>query len=165
MEMMILPIVDLKQIDCQIFLQPRWICSDHQRIVVWGLQPWGATCKSPKKKEDHFYRGEGRKDTGRTTVNKEFTAFHWLSPCQERRKVFPHPAGFCYCQRAGERPPDGLPTLFHWGFSLLIFLYYFIELIRVLNHINYINHLAQCLAHHEFSETTNYCSLFPCGYS
>ena len=29
-----------------------------------------------------FYRGE--KEVGRGIVNKEFTAFHWLSPCQER---------------------------------------------------------------------------------
>lgn len=70
MEMMILPIVDLKQIDCQIFLQPRRICSDHQRIVVWGLQPWGATCKSLKGKEEHFYRGEGGTEIGRTEVNR-----------------------------------------------------------------------------------------------
>lgn len=73
--MMILPIVDLKKIDCQIFLQLRRICSDHQRIVVWGLQPWGATCQSLQGKEEHFYRGEGGKEIGRTKVNREFTAF------------------------------------------------------------------------------------------
>ena len=33
-----------------------------------------------------FYRGE--KEVGRAIVNKESMAFHWLSPCQERRGVF-----------------------------------------------------------------------------
>lgn len=88
MEMMIVPIVDLKHIDCQIFLQLRRICSDHQRIVVWGLQPWGATCKSLKGKEEHFYRWEGGKEIGRIKVNREFTAFQLAESLPGKKKVF-----------------------------------------------------------------------------
>ena len=35
---------------------------------------------------EHIYREE--KEAGRDAVNKEFMAFCWLSPCQERRGVF-----------------------------------------------------------------------------
>ena len=36
------------------------------------------------REEELFYREE--KEVGRATVNKESTAFHWQSCCQERRE-------------------------------------------------------------------------------
>ena len=41
---------------------------------------------------EHFYRGE--EEVGRAL--SESMAFHWLSPCQERRAVL-LPVGGCYC--------------------------------------------------------------------
>ena len=76
--------VDLKQIDCQLFFQQRWVYSESAE-----------NCKSEsaKNSKSHaslhmvregelFYRGE--EGYGRATVSKEPTAFHWLCPCQER---------------------------------------------------------------------------------
>ena len=36
------------------------------------------------------------KEVGRVAVSRESMAFHWLSPCQERRGVFLLPVGLCY---------------------------------------------------------------------
>jgi len=44
---------DLKQTDCQIFLQQRWVYADKKTTAVQGPQPWGATWKS--------LRGHGRR--------------------------------------------------------------------------------------------------------
>ena len=60
------------------------------------------------------------RNVGRTVV-KESMAFQWLCPCQERRGVFLLPVGLCYCYRVLGAPLSGLPTLFNWGFCLLIF--------------------------------------------
>ena len=38
----------------------------------------------PAQQVKSTFRGE--KEVGRAIVNKEFTAFHWLSPCEERRQ-------------------------------------------------------------------------------
>ena len=40
------------------------------------------------------------KEVGRVAVSRESMAFHWLSPCQERRGVFLLPVGLCYGSRA-----------------------------------------------------------------
>ena len=36
--------------DYQIFLQKDEFSWDQQRIAIWGLQPWQASCKSPQDK-------------------------------------------------------------------------------------------------------------------
>ena len=46
------------------------------------------------REEEHFSKKE--KKVGRTVVNKKSMAFHWLSPCWERRGDFRLPVGLCY---------------------------------------------------------------------
>ena len=55
-----------------------------------------AMCKSFKARDEDCFYGEG-KEGEKAGINKEFMAFHWLSPCQERRGVFLFPVGLCYC--------------------------------------------------------------------
>ena len=52
------------------------------------------------REEEHFSKKE--KKVGRTVVNKKSMAFHWLSPCWERRGDFRLPVGLCYQHRAQE---------------------------------------------------------------
>ena len=51
----------------------------------------------PAQQVKNTFRGE--KEVGRAIVNKEFMAFHWLSPCQERT-IFLFLVGFYFCHRA-----------------------------------------------------------------
>ena len=95
--------VDLKQRDCQIFLQQRWIycrsaenCNSGSATMVshmWGLAGQG--------KETAFIE---EKEVRRAIVNKQSVAFHWLSPCWERRGVFLLPVGLCCPHRVWELP-------------------------------------------------------------
>ena len=48
-------------------------------------------------KENAFTERE--KEAGWAKVNKEYMAFHSLSPCQERKGVFPLPIGLLYSRR------------------------------------------------------------------
>lgn len=112
--------IDLKQIDCQLFLQKRWVYMDQQRIAFHSLQPWRATGTSPCAKErvslrvtrkgECFYRGERK--LGGLTANKEPLAFDWLSPCQQRRGIF-FLLGSTVMSRGMSAPPSALLTLFH----------------------------------------------------
>ena len=94
--------VDMKQMDYQFSLQPKkkkkkkWgeFILDVQCFAIQDMQPWQATCMSHWTREGElFYREE--KEVGRTRVNTEFTAFHWLNRCQERKGVLPLPVGLC----------------------------------------------------------------------
>ena len=49
--------------DCQIFLQQRWVYSKQQRMAIRGLQPWNATCKSPRGNREE-------KEVGRAIANR-----------------------------------------------------------------------------------------------
>lgn len=65
--------VDLKQVNCQLFLQQRWI--------YWG---------SVNMSHMQLLQGRGRRMLERKRkmggiVNKESGTIHKLSPCQERR--------------------------------------------------------------------------------
>ena len=101
--MIILTVVDLKQIDCQIFLQPRWIYSGSPENCSLGSATVGSHMQVPEGEGRNTFI-EGEKEAGRATVNKEFKAFHWLSPCQERRGVILLPLGLRYYHRAQELP-------------------------------------------------------------
>lgn len=57
---------------------------------MWGVQPWEALHKSPRGK-----RAYRKKAVGKAAVNKDPTAFHCLSCCQETRGVFLL-AGLCH---------------------------------------------------------------------
>ena len=90
---------------------------NQQRTAIWGLQPW-QPCVGPliTREENSFPEGKGGWEG---LVNKEFSASHWQSPCQEKKR------GVCFfscalLQSEGVRaPPSGF--LFNWGFCLLIF--------------------------------------------
>ena len=81
----------------------------------------------PAQQVKNTFRGE--KEVGRAIVNKEFMAFHWLSPCQERRQ---DDESFCWdllSSQGMRAPPSGLLHLFNLGFCLLytnIYIYIYI---------------------------------------
>ena len=107
--------VDLQQTDCQIFLQQRWVYSglaesctlgsaatvSHMQVLAW------------QEKETTFIDGKRKFGGGRWSEQRESMAFHWLSPCWERRGNFVLPVGLCYCRQGMRSPPFGLPTLFN----------------------------------------------------
>ena len=53
--------IDLKQMDCQIFLNQWKFIWNQQKITIWGLQSWPATCKSQlgKGRKMLLLRGKG----------------------------------------------------------------------------------------------------------
>ena len=61
------------------------------------------------RKGESYYRGE--KEVGRAIVDKESVAFHWLSPCQERR--LSSSCSALLLLQGVRAPPAGLPTLFN----------------------------------------------------
>ena len=90
--------VDLKKIDGQTFLQQTWVYSalaEHGNLgsatIVSHVQ-----VLTQQGKETAFT--EGQRKLG-ARVNKESLAFHWLSPCQERRAVSLLPVGLYYHHR------------------------------------------------------------------
>ena len=87
--------VDLKQIDCQIFLQQRWVYSGSAENCSSSFATRVTPCASPQRARDveHFYKGK-RKLRG--LFIKESMAFHWLNPCQKRKGIF-LPVECCYC--------------------------------------------------------------------
>ena len=79
--------VDLKQIDCCVFLQQWQAYLGLAESCNSGYKPWRATCKSSYAKEGEIFCRE--KKTVFFLVSKESIAFHWLSHCTERRVFFP----------------------------------------------------------------------------
>lgn len=63
------------------------------RELQFGVYNHDKPCVSLSraKKIECFHKEE--KEIGRTIVNKESMDFHWLSPCQERSRVFCLPLG------------------------------------------------------------------------
>ena len=93
-------LTDLKQIDCQIFLQHIWVysgltenCNVESATMVSHVQ----IPLHSKRRDTLLQRGKG---SWEGLVNKEFLVFHCLAPSQEREvlKYF-FSAGFCYCHR------------------------------------------------------------------
>ena len=70
-----------------------WISRELQFGVCNHGEPSTSSCTA--REGEHFHRDE--KEVGRVLVNKEFMAFHWLSPCQERTLL---PVGLCYHHRS-----------------------------------------------------------------
>jgi len=81
--------VDLKQIDCHIFLQKRWVLSGVSRELQFRVcnhgEPWA---NLPTAREGmHFIIRSGEKEVERAIVIR----VHGSSlpgPCQDRRRVF-----------------------------------------------------------------------------
>ena len=114
--------LDLKQIDWQIFLRQMWVYSGSAENCNLGSATMGSHMQVPTQ---NMFIEQGRKLGEGAVVNKEFMAFHCLSSCQERRWIFfLLGSAMVLSVRA---PLSGLPTLFNWGFCLLIF-YNFIRL-------------------------------------
>ena len=55
--------------------------------------------------------------------SKQLVAFHWLSPCQERRADFLLPIGICYVTRP-ETSQFCHPILFHVRFLFIVFFFF-----------------------------------------
>ena len=75
--------VDLKQTTKYFSSKHRFIWNQ-QRTAIWGLQPWQPCVGSLITKEENSFTEE--KGGWEGLVNKEFSAFHWLSPCQEKKE-------------------------------------------------------------------------------
>ena len=90
------------------------------RELQFGLCNHGKPRASSRlsREGECFYRGE--KEVGRVIKNKESTAFHWLSPCQERGGAFLFLIVLSYHHRTRELPVP-VSQLFNWAFCLLIF--------------------------------------------
>ena len=84
---------DLKQIDCQVFLQQRWVYSGSAE------RRWATRKPCTGRERALSRRGRGRREG----CGRQSAAFRWLSPCLERRGVL-LPDGLCHCCRAGELP-------------------------------------------------------------
>ena len=89
-----------------------------RRELKFRVSNHGKAHASPhraREGERFYWGGEG---SWRAIVKKESKAFHWLSPCQERKRVF---LLISFAIASGlETSLSGLPTLFNWGFCLLI---------------------------------------------
>ena len=89
------------------------------------LQFWirknGKSCTSPlhSKRRNMLYRKE--KEVGRDIINKESMAFHWLSPCQERRCIFSLSIVLSYYGRTWD-----LPLLVSRFYLIEVCIYYFL---------------------------------------
>ena len=105
--MTVLPtIVDLKQIDCQIFLQQKWICSGSAENCNLGCATMMSHVQvSTWQGKETVFTGRKRKLEG---YSKLSLAFHWLSPYQERSSCWA-----ALSLQGVRAPPSGLPTLFN----------------------------------------------------
>ena len=99
------------------------LIQDQQRIASQALHPWWVEvhpCTSPSRQEKKTFYGEG-KEGEKAGINKEFVAFHWLSPCQERS-----PCWAALSLQGVRAPPSGLSTLieisFYYLFLTVIFM-------------------------------------------
>ena len=95
--------VDLKQTNCQIFLQKKKkkLILNQQRI--WGLQTWQATYKPLhcKGRRALLWKEE---EIVRAAVHKEPLVFHWPSSCNKRKGVCLLPLGLCFHHCAWDLP-------------------------------------------------------------
>ena len=109
-------LVDLKQTDCQLFLQQRWVYSGSiENCSLWSaIMVSHAQVPQTARERECFYRKE--KGVGRAIINKvPMLLIGWVLA----RKVLP----YCWALMSqGMRAfPSGIPTLFNWGFCILIF--------------------------------------------
>ena len=130
----------LKQIDCQIFLQQRWIywgLANHYNLasasIVSHGEPHPSLCRA--RKGELFYRGKEEVEGTRVT---EFIAFHQMSACREKRGVFLLPAG--------------LPLLVSWCYLIEVSL----SLSFLKQHPYSVYHIVQCLEHRRFSTNSSW---------
>lgn len=89
---------------------------NQQRIALWDLSPWRATCKSLHSKARVTLRG--KKEAGRAVGNK---GFHQLSCSWKGRGVFLYTLGLCCCRVVWEFPLL-VSWLFNWGFCLFFYI-------------------------------------------
>ena len=97
------------------FLHERWVYSESAENVNFGVCNHIESLQVPKEqeKEKAFKRGKASWVGVGGIVNKGSMAFHWLSPCRQRKGVLLS-FGLCYHQRA-------------WELPLLVSQLYFIE--------------------------------------
>ena len=109
--------VGAEYMSCNIKQTARYISSkhgfiwDHRKLQFGCLQPW-ATQKCTQSKRKRTFIEE---EAGRVIANKEPMAFHWLSPCQERREIFIPPCWALLDNRVWEFPfwsPDSIQLRF-----------------------------------------------------
>ena len=80
-----LTLFDLRQIDCQLFLQQRWVYSRSAENYSRGLQPWQATCKCLHRQgKENFFIEEKRKPQQDNLSDKDYTGGSPKSICNPR---------------------------------------------------------------------------------
>ena len=105
-----------KIIDCQIFLQQRLVysgskgCNSRSVIMVSLLQVLTG-------KRNAFIE---KMELERVILNKKYSAFLWLSLCQEKNDSLLY--GLCYCCRVWELPLLVFQVYLTEVFTVLIFL-------------------------------------------
>ena len=112
--------VDLKQIDCQIFLQERWIYSGSAENCNLGSATMVSFRQVPAQQgeENSFIEGKGSWE-GYSKQGVLWLFFGWVLARREEESfvLLLSSAIVTRC----ESPLSGLPTLFNLGFCLLIF--------------------------------------------
>ena len=117
--------VGAKYMSCNIKQTARYISSkhgfiwDHRKLQFGGLQPWSTQKCTQSKGKRTFIEEEA----GRVIANKEPMAFHWLSPCQERREIFIPPCWALLDNRVWELP-FWSPDCIQLWFMFLNFLHF-----------------------------------------
>lgn len=111
-------IVDLKQ-TTRYFSSKYGHIWEHQRIIIWGLQPWWPTYRpSGSSAEGEHFIKEGE-EAERPVVNNVSLAFHPLSLAETEEDSL-LPVGLC-CHCKPWELPLLVSSLFNWRFCLSIF--------------------------------------------
>ena len=107
--------VDLKQTDCQIFLQEKKnsLILNQQRI--WGLQAWQATYKplQLQGKESTFMEGRGHCEDCSPQRALGFSLAQFL---KQKKRILSSSSWALLSSLCMGSPLSGLPTLSNWGF-------------------------------------------------
>ena len=99
--------------DYQTFLDQRWVYSGSAQKSSLGSATMGSHILIPTSSGRRTLNTDGQR-RWEATVSKESTAFHWLSPRQERRGISLLPFGLCSYHSV-------------WDIPLLVSQLYFIE--------------------------------------
>ena len=97
--------IDLKQTDCQSFLQQKWVYYRISEELHCGV------CNHGEPRARPPWQGKMGKGSREGYSKRRVHAFHWLSCCQERKRVFLLSFGLCYlfrCESSSFWPPNSI---------------------------------------------------------
>ena len=105
---------DLKQMNCQLFLQQRWVYSESSKNCNSRLATKANQVQVPtwQRKELLLQKGRG----SWKSCSKQHVAFHWLSPYQERRGISSYWA--LLSSQGGRAAWPALVSQLFWGWGV-----------------------------------------------